>query len=332
MSPPLLKRPPISTAPPSAGIPSRRIALAVFDPDLLTEAVRDAGFEHLQLHPGPFEGELVRAEVGGLTIDRGSYSQTLLVRGGFASTRVTIGFLLSDREPGCINGIRSRAHDLVVFPEGGELDYVLPAATEWCAVQLDRDALLAAGIPEESIGRMSVVSPRAGQHARLAQLMRAAVEGLVGSQEQRRFRDALIEELHQSLDPRRNQSRNPNFYERADLLRRFERLVDEQGPERCSIAELARSLGVARRTLELAFHDYLGLSPARYIAVLRLNAMRRELLRASADNLRVADLAERYGIAHLGRFAGEFRKMFGEHPRDTLQRRFHHAETGVDPV
>jgi AraC family ethanolamine operon transcriptional activator len=310
---------PVCPPPSSAGAQPHRISLAVFDPDLLTEAVRDAGFEHRQLHPGAFRGELVRAEVGELTIDRGCYSQTLLARGGFSPTRVTIGFLLSDREPGCINGIRSRAHDLVVFPEGGELDYVLPAATEWCAVQLDRDALLAAGIPEESIGRMSVVSPRAGQHARLAQLMRAAVDGLMSAEARQTFRDALIEELYQSLDPRRDQYRHPSFYERADLLRRFERLVDEQGPERCSIAELAQTLGVARRTLELAFHDYLGLSPARYVAVLRLNAMRRELLRASADTLRVADLAERHGIAHLGRFAGEFRKMFGEHPKDTLR-------------
>jgi AraC family ethanolamine operon transcriptional activator len=243
----------------------------------------------------------------------------LLARGGFSPTRITIGFLLSDREPGCINGIRSRAHDLVVFPEGGELDYVLPAATEWCAVQLGREALTAAGIPAASIGRMSVVSPRAGQHARLAQLMRAAVEGLVGGHEQQRFRDALIEELYQALDPRRDQGRHPSFYARADLLRRFERLVDEEGPERRSIAELAEALGVGRRTLELAFQDYLGLSPARYVAVLRLNAMRRELLRASADTLRVADLAECHGIAHLGRFAGEYRKMFGEHPRDTLR-------------
>jgi len=320
MSPLLLEGTDIRPTPLPSGPQPRRTALAVFDPDLLAEAVRDAGLEHRQLHPGPFRGELVRAEVEGLTIDRGCYSQTLLARGGFSPTRITIGFLLSDREPGCINGIRSRAQDLVVFPEGGELDYVLPPATEWCAFQLDRDALLAAGIPAETIRRMSVISPRAGRHARLAQLMRAAVDGLVSTPEQKRFRGALIEELYQALSPKWDQGRHPNFYDRADLLRRFERLVDEQGPERRSIAELAQTLGVRRRTLELAFHDYLGLSPARYAAVLRLNAMRRELLRASADTLRVADLAQRYGIAHLGRFAGDYRKMFGELPSQTLHR------------
>jgi AraC-like DNA-binding protein len=54
--------------------------------------------------------------------------------------------------------------------------------------------------------------------------------------------------------------------------------------------------------------------------VLRLNAMRRELLGATEETLRVADLAQRHGIAHLGRFAGEYRRMFGELPSQTLRR------------
>jgi AraC family ethanolamine operon transcriptional activator len=303
-----------------AGPQSRRISLEAFDADLLAEAVRDGGFEHRQLHPGPFRGELVRAEVGDLTIDRGCYSQTLLARGGFSPARITIGFLLSDREPGCINGIRSRAHDLVVFPKGGELDYVLPAATEWCTVQFERHTLLAAGIPAESIERMSVVSPRVGQHARLARLMRSALDGLVSTREQHAFRDSLLDELYPALDPQREQCRHANFYDRANLLRRFEQLVDAQGAARCSIAELAQALGVARRTLELAFRDHLGVSPARYVAVLRLNAMRRELLSASEDNLCVAELARRHGVIHLGRFASVYRQMFGELPCQTLRR------------
>ena len=150
--------------------------------------------------------------------------------------------------------------------------------------------------------------------------MRSAVAGLVSAQEQQGFRNALLEELYQALDPQREQYRHPNFYARADLLRRFERLVEVQGLARHSIAELAQALGVGRRTLELAFRDYLGLSPARYVAVLRLNAMRRELLGATEDTLHVADLAQRHGIAHLGRFAGEYRRMFGELPSQTLRR------------
>jgi AraC family ethanolamine operon transcriptional activator len=321
------EQPEIHATPPLVATEPSRIALAVFDPDLLAEAVRGAGFEHRQLNPGHFSGALVRAEVGGLIIDRGCYSQALLARGAFSPSSITVGFLLSDREPGHINGIRARTQDLIVFPENGELDYVLPAYTEWCSVQIERNALLALGVDPECIEGMSVISPHAGQHGRLAHLMRFALDGLASTQAQHAFRDTLLEELYQTLSLQRGHCRHPNFSERANLVRRFERLAEAQYGERRSIADLALSLGVARRTLELAFRDYIGLSPARYLSVLRLNAMHRELLKASEDNLRVADLAARFGIVHLGRFASDYRHMFGELPSQTLRRAHPHSHS-----
>jgi AraC family ethanolamine operon transcriptional activator len=197
---------------------------------------------------------------------------------------------------------------------------MLPADTEWCSVQIERNALLALGIDRACIERMSVVSPVAGQRGRLARLMRFALDGLVSAQAQHAFRDTLFEELYQTLGLHGGRCRHPSFSERANLVRRFERLVDARGEDRPSIPELALALGLGRRTLELAFRDYIGLSPARYLAVLRLNAVHRELLNACEDNQRVADLAARHGISHLGRFAGDYRKMFGELPSDTLRR------------
>jgi AraC family ethanolamine operon transcriptional activator len=320
-----VEQPNIDAAPPLAAPEPRRIALTVFDSDLLAEAVRGAGFEHRQLHPGPFNGELVRTEVGGVVIDRGCYSQALLAQGAFSPHSITVGFLLSDREPGYVNGIRVRAHDLIVFPENGELDYMLPANTEWCSVQIERNALLALGIDPACIERMSVVSPDARRRGPLARLMRVALGGHVSAQAQHAFRDTLLEELYQTLGQQGGRCRHPNFSERANLVRRFEQLADAQGGKRRSIGELARALGVARRTLELAFRDYIGLSPARYLVVSRLNAVHRELLNACEDNQRVVDLAARHGISHLGRFASDYRQMFGELPSQTLGRARPHA-------
>jgi len=315
-----VEHPDIKAAPPLVAREPSRIALTVFDPDLLAEAVRGAGFEHRQLYPGRFSGELVRTEAAGIIIDRGCYSRALLAQGAFSPRSITVGFLLSDREPGYVNGIRARAHDLIVFPENGELDYMLPADTEWCSVQIERTALLAFGVDPASIERMSVVSPDTGQRRHLARLMRFALDGLVTAQAQHAFRDTILEQLYQTLSQQGDRCRHPNFSERAKLVRRFEQVADAQGAERRSVAELALGLGVSRRTLELAFRDYMGLSPARYLVVLRLNAVHRELLNACEDNQRVADLAAQHGIAHLGRFASDYRQMFGELPSQTLRR------------
>lgn len=90
---------------------------------------------------------------------------------------------MSDREPGFINGVRARCHDLVVFPEGAELDYVLPAETEWCTLQLERDAFLTIGILAEGIRRFSVIAPKVGHHVTVWRLLRSAVDGFLGVRE-----------------------------------------------------------------------------------------------------------------------------------------------------
>jgi len=72
---------------------------------------------------------------------------------------------------------------LVVFPEGAELDYVLPAETEWCTLQLERDAFLTIGILAEGIRRFSVIAPKVGHHVTVWRLLRSAVDGFLGVRE-----------------------------------------------------------------------------------------------------------------------------------------------------
>jgi AraC-like DNA-binding protein len=47
---------------------------------------------------------------------------------------------------------------------------------------------------------------------------------------------------------------------------------------------------------------------------------RKELLEGQ-DTDDVTVIAERWGFSHLGRFAGNYQKIFGEKPSQTLRRR-----------
>ena len=51
----------------------------------------------------------------------------------------------------------------------------------------------------------------------------------------------------------------------------------------------------------------------------RLNAARRELRHGGPDTV-VADVANHQGFWHMGQFAADYRRMFGELPRETLAR------------
>jgi AraC-like DNA-binding protein len=94
---------------------------------------------------------------------------------------------------------------------------------------------------------------------------------------------------------------------RADLGRRW------------TLRALADVAGVSPRTLQRQFHACFGQSPQAVLRDTGFSRARQELLQGGADN-RVMDIALRCGFAHLGRFAVDYRRRFGETPSQTLRR------------
>lgn len=86
-------------------------------------------------------------------------------------------------------------------------------------------------------------------------------------------------------------------------------------------AELARATGVSARALQKAFARSGELPPMTYLRHLRLHLVRAELAAASrtSSSAAVTAAAGRWGFVHLGRFAQQYREMFGEAPSETLR-------------
>ena len=89
--------------------------------------------------------------------------------------------------------------------------------------------------------------------------------------------------------------------------------------DRMTLADLAAAGGVSERALLRQFERFLGVSPMTHLLRMRLAVARAELLRRDSA-LSVAEVAGRCGLPHLGRFAAEYRKAFGELPSATVRR------------
>jgi len=86
------------------------------------------------------------------------------------------------------------------------------------------------------------------------------------------------------------------------------------------IIDVCRALRVSRRTLQYSFQEVLGINPASYLRVLRLNGARKDLLnRGPSGLLQIKDVVPRWGFWHLSRFSAEYRQLFGELPSATLR-------------
>lgn len=86
-----------------------------------------------------------------------------------------------------------------------------------------------------------------------------------------------------------------------------------------SITRLALESGLSKRTLHRVVRREFGLSPMALSRRIRLLEVRADLESPKAGTT-VTKAAFRWGFTHLGRFAGEYAREFGERPSETLQR------------
>ncbi len=84
--------------------------------------------------------------------------------------------------------------------------------------------------------------------------------------------------------------------------------------ELCAIAQ------VSERTLQNHFKRELGMTPMSYLTGQRLHGVHRELWRADPSTTSITDVANHWGFWHMGQFAADYRRLFGELPSTTLKR------------
>jgi len=106
---------------------------------------------------------------------------------------------------------------------------------------------------------------------------------------------------------------------RARVIKHVEACLEARKGETVYLADLCAVTGVSERTLRTVFQQSYGLSPLQYLKLRRLHQVRRALRRADSDLNTVQSVANSFGIWHMGRFAVEYRKLFGESPLETLK-------------
>jgi AraC-like DNA-binding protein len=104
-----------------------------------------------------------------------------------------------------------------------------------------------------------------------------------------------------------------------ELALRTEAHLRETLAEAPQLPEICRAVRASPRSLHSSFKAIFNTSPKAYQIALRLDAARHDLLRAPAGTT-VTSVAMKWGFFQLGRFAGDYRRMFGEGPRETIQR------------
>jgi transcriptional regulator GlxA family with amidase domain len=157
-------------------------------------------------------------------------------------------------------------------------------------------------------------------HAAAGDLAENAPEIIAHPEAARGLEQALIEAMVACLGHRQDHHNSPAQGQHELIMRHFRRFVEENPEEPLYIPEICKAIRVAGRTLLICCQEHLGMGPKHYLLLRRLHLARRALREAAPNTTSVTEIATRYGFWELGRFAGEYRSLFGETPSATLHR------------
>lgn len=109
--------------------------------------------------------------------------------------------------------------------------------------------------------------------------------------------------------------------EGPEHLLRAERFIEDNMGSDISLEDIVAAAATSERNLYKAFEAYRGTTPMKHLKWHRLRMARRELESFHNPTKTVADVAMWVGMPHLGNFAADYRRCFGELPSETLRRR-----------
>ncbi|MBV9250729.1 MAG: helix-turn-helix domain-containing protein [Acetobacteraceae bacterium] len=307
-------------------------SFSFIDPHQYQATLRAADVEFMIMARGEFWAELTRIDLHRLWMQRGSQALPCVTHAKFHKDRCPIFFPADALQPPLqLSGKTVSPGDLIFHSPGAEHHHRFPAGCRWAAMSLTPEDLCVAG---EALGynlkapaATLAVRPRPQLIARLMTLHRAAgdlaaaaPEVLAHPEVARATEQALVHTMVACLVD--NQPIRSDYSRRQDavIMRRFDGLIEEQRDEPLYVLDVCAKLGVTARTLRSYCHGHLGMGPHRYLWLRRMNLARQALASADASTTTVTRIAMSYGFGELGRFAVEYRKLFGEVPSATLHR------------
>ena len=285
-----------------------------------------------QITPGRFEGHLTETWLGGVQIFREVTNQVVYQAGKSWAGGRTFGVVLDMDGDGAFCGRTLPRNGAVMLAPSGCFSLRTPRHLDVVGIALSAELYEdyrqtdGNACPSSLVDADGMVLESSRAMDLLRDLLRAffAAAGDECSPfreryAQRSFLCSLLAAMSGSFEQPRDEVRQPDSHRaRRQVVERAKTYALAHLDTPVSVADLCTVLGQSRRNLQYCFQTVLGVSPVQYLRAVRLNGVRRELRHGTAE-LRIGDVAARWGFWHQSQFAADYRTLFGELPSQTLR-------------
>jgi len=304
---------------------------AFTDPDEFVASIRQGTCQLTVTGRGNFATELIRIDFHRLWVQRFSEALPRIIHVTDWGGRAAFSFRLQpgasiiragvEMLPGTIMRHAEGQSYYVNSGGGGYGTMSLPIAEMACAgAAIAGCDLVPPKDPQFITAAPAALATLRDLHASAVALAKDAPAVIAHPEAARGLEQALVEAMVDCLGGGEVEEDRAALRQHAMIMRKFHRAIDEKPDEPIYIPELCKAIGASERTLRVCCQDHIGMSPKRYLLLRRMHFVRRALRNGDRAETTVTEIATRYGFWQFGRFAGEYKSLFGELPSATLTR------------
>ena len=301
------------------------------DPDQFAASIRQGTCELTVIGRGNFASELTRIDLHRLWMQRFSETLPQVTHVADWGGRAAISFR-TECGPSLLRAGVEMLPATIMRHGEGQSYYVNSGGSDYGCMSLPIDEMACVGA---AIAGCDLTPPKNARiitplpaamarlqhlHAAAAALAKDAPAVIANPEAARGPEQALIEALVDCLSNGEGQEDRVALRQHTMIMRKFYGAIEGNPNEALYIAELCTAIGVTERTLRICCQEQIGMSPKRYLLLRRMHFARRALRESDQTETTVTEIATQYGFWQFGRFAGEYKSLFGELPSTTLAR------------
>lgn len=273
-----------------------------------------------QLDPGEFASRMAFVSSPRVQVAWASFERSLEIQGTTPLGMRTFKYAVNDELAWTWRGRFARGNDFLVYPRGARIDVLIPAGWSAFAISIEEEylarVLAEAGLTEADLASVEQLRTDPGGMDALRLLSTRLLADPDGPDAVRIIEQEIPRALMERVAAAHLCERIPAS-PRSNVVLAAREYMIEHAREAPTIKAVLEVVGASERTLRRAFNEHVGVSPKAYLLAQRLNGVRTELRESGGPDTRVTDVAGRWGFRHLGQFAAQYRRQFGELPSHT---------------
>jgi AraC family ethanolamine operon transcriptional activator len=301
--------------------------------DALAMAAGGWGLDWIQLDRGPLRARFEQTQATSTLASRFEFNRKFHQKGTVPPGMRTYGVIAPASPQIEWRGIEGSQHHVVAFPTNDEFEFLSHPGFGGDTLSLPEERLFQVahcldlidpveGLPsgqaliESDPIRIEVFRRRLDGFHILAEISaRQMVDESVVADAEFGVIAALVEMLSAG---RRIENSRPGLSSRSRAFCIALDYIEDHASKPPSVEEICHASGVSWRTLNYAFREQFDLTPKQYLQAVRLQRVRRDLLGKSSESS-ISDIAANWGFWHMGQFAADYRRQFGELPSETVR-------------